>query len=996
MIEIKTDSESGNVSEAMPPVLHPTFDFVNKKLKRWLARFSQSDDLSIFNDLYLFYLLASKKYLDHRNPNHLFRIILSIYHIQKKQMRSVTFSPHLRHLEIRWLSTSLRFPFSSKPVLGCLIGFNVLDRYELFDEENVLLALQKYVPELRLVKDSSYSHSSTNKNFKLFYFEIEKKDGTTFSLREQNLLKDSLEGKVKNSIQKLSPSIYMGFNEEDTYKNILVLSQEIHSLKDLPQAHIILDQQNGQEIIFKVILVFIAPSHRFSLKEHFYDCTFVPQRNLTVRHLDNHPVEAHLFRLHIKRGPSLLRADGSLDFYSARQKVANIIKLAIGEFRDYNGGIIIKQQEHLHSFKNQFPEIAERDPEMIESFFYAITPIEQQLILSTEILSTLFKHYLTSRKEKLPPDTHYRLDVYPFEDKEFIIVRGNNPAINETVSAILEKHDYNFQDIAYNIIDNSEGVFFNCILVRSDSKKGTEQFVQSLKHSLDLWHQKIKNQQTLRVAVEFSIVSLDPRIGGEAVSSDILRLLFEGLTRYDQNGKIENGIAETIEIANDQKQYIFKLRPTFWNDGSPLTAYDFEYAWKKILSPSFKTSFAHIFYSIKNAKAAKEGTVTPDKIGINAVDDRTLKVDLEHPNISFLQLTAYPLFSPINQRVDQQHPQWPYQSEKNYPCNGPFQLKINQANHGYKLVKNPFYWDSTHVALDQITLTQMTSSQALQAFHRKEVDWVGNPFGVWNSSYTPQKDDHIVSFADTRVCWCVFNTKYPPFHNKKLRQAMAYAIERAQITAHSATINPAFSVLLPYYHEKNHPKFPSCSIEKSRQLLREALQELDLSLEDLPPLTLTFHEKGMLEYAAQILGQQLRDHLGIKCELQPLSWNMVFNKLTKGNFQMGLVNWISWIDDPLYSTLNYFKSANQETNFAKWENEEFKHLLEISQMETNPFKRSSNLIKAEEIICTEVPVIPLFYQPYQALVKKDIQVSFKKPCGPFNIAKSFYNKGEYL
>ena len=94
-----------------------------------------------------------------------------------------TFFPNQRHLEIRRMSTALRFPFASKPVLSCLIGFNILDRYELFDEENIVLALQKHLPSVRLVKESTYHHTSPHKNLKIFYFEIEKKDGTAFSLR---------------------------------------------------------------------------------------------------------------------------------------------------------------------------------------------------------------------------------------------------------------------------------------------------------------------------------------------------------------------------------------------------------------------------------------------------------------------------------------------------------------------------------------------------------------------------------------------------------------------------------------------------------------------------------------------------------------------------------------------------------------------------------------------------------------------------------------------
>src|SRR3990167_6270925 len=125
--------------------------------------------------------------------------------------------------------------------------------------------------------------------------------------------------------------------------------------------------------------------------------------------------------------------------------------------------------------------------------------------------------------------------------------------------------------------------------------------------------------RTVRVGFEYSILSLDPRIGGENASQALVSLLFEGLNRYDKDGYVELAIAETIEISSNGLEYIFKLQPSYWNDGSLLTAYDFEYAWKKILSPEFTTSFAYLFYSILGAKEAKEGKIPIDKVGIQVI-----------------------------------------------------------------------------------------------------------------------------------------------------------------------------------------------------------------------------------------------------------------------------------------------------------------------------------------------------------------------------------------
>lgn len=979
-------------TSVIPCAIHPTFGSVHEMLQKWVARFPNAVDESIFHDLFLFYLLATKEFLDHRSPAHLFRIILSMHVMQGKLLRAEISSPNQRDLKVRWIPTNLLFPFASKPVLGCLIGLNLMSRYELFDEENILLALQKHLPQLRLVKESSYRHTAQRGSLKTFYLEIEKKDGICFSSLEQSLLKSNLEEKFKNSVQTLLPSVFMRVNEEEIYKHILVLNQEIRSIRDLPQAYITFDRQTGKEILFRVTLVYVSPMHRFSLKERFMDCTFISERASPVRTLDGHSIQAHIFRLSLVRDPSLLRSDGSLDFYSARKRIGALITAAIGEFRDYNGGILIKQQELLDALKGRFPEIAEKDLELMESFFYAITPLEKQVLLQPETLATLFGYFLEVYRERLPVELPHNIKIHREDKKVFIVIRGHASALEGLVTNTLQSQMFAALDMAYNIVTVGEDALLSCSLTQV-KPQDADQLIESIQESLHRWYTKIQQQQILKIALEYTAVSLDPRIGGENVSGDILRLLFEGLTRFNQDGTVENGVAESIEISPNLKQYVFKLRHSFWNDGSLVSAYDFEYAWKKILAPDFQTSFAGYFYHIKNAKEAKEGKCSLDQVGIQVINDRTLKVELVRPTPYFLQLTAHHLFSPVHRFIDQQHPQWPYQAEKNYPCNGPFQLQINQPNKGYKFVKNPMYWDSDNVKLDQIILTVMNAAQAIQSYQKKEVDWIGNPFGGWHSSYNLGKEDYVLAFPNSGVVWNVFNVKKPLFNNLKIRRGFAHAIQRSEIVAHAfMPLNPARTILLPHYRE-NKPLFPDFNPKKARELFNEGLEELGIRLKDLPPIKLSFSEKGIREYTASCLKKHFEKSLGIICELEPLPWKSLFEKISSGNFQMGLIHWSSWVDDPIH-TLNAFRFQNVETNFAKWEHPTFQRLLDLGEEETNPFQRSFHLLQAEELLSQEMPVVPLFFQPCQALVKKDFHVIYRAPSGPFNAGKSFYKFGD--
>ena len=497
----------------------------------------------------------------------------------------------------------------------------------------------------------------------------------------------------------------------------------------------------------------------------------------------------------------------------------------------------------------------------------------------------------------------------------------------------------------------------------------------------------------LRVGFEYSLVSLDPRIGGENISQVLVSLLFEGLTRYDKEGHVELAIAETIEISSDGLEYIFKLQPSYWNDGSPLTAYDFEYAWKKILSPEFHTSFAYLFYPILGAKEAKEGKIPIDKVGIQVIDELTLKVQLKHPAPYFLELVSHSSYSPVHQVIDQTHPDWPFQTGESFLCNGPFSIEENVTDLSYKMVKNPYYWAEDLIDLDEIHFSKMSSFQALQAYRRGEIDWLGNPLGGWMMNYEPQEGDPIVTIAGNSIVgWQVFNTSRWPFHNLKLREAMSLAIDRSKICENAfINITPAYSPLLANHSHNPEAQFPHPNIEKARNLWKEGWNELGVDADKIPRLQFIYHYKSIRDHVVSHLKIQFKEVLGLECDFIALPWRIMFDRMTKGEFQMGLMQWMSWINDPIY-TLNSFRFASEGTNFCKWENPVFQELLYKADYEVDSEKRQTYLKEAEAVLCSQMPVIPLFYQSHQAMVKKNLNVSYNVSRAVFNFAKCFYKK----
>jgi len=207
---------------------------------------------------------------------------------------------------------------------------------------------------------------------------------------------------------------------------------------------------------------------------------------------------------------------------------------------------------------------------------------------------------------------------------------------------------------------------------------------------------KAVDSSTRLVNISFycPIRSLDPRICNEIPSCHVINMMYEGLMHLDLEGNPTFGVAESVDISDDQLTYTFHLRESNWSNGDPVTAYDFEYAWKKSVDPRHAKTGAYTFYTIKNVSDCLEKKVSVEEVGVHALDERTLQVELEHPAPYFLFLTTCSTYSPINKKHDQEHPEWANKVEELFVCNGPFKPKKWKKSFEMLLEKNEAYWDA--------------------------------------------------------------------------------------------------------------------------------------------------------------------------------------------------------------------------------------------------------------------------------------------------------------
>ncbi len=472
--------------------------------------------------------------------------------------------------------------------------------------------------------------------------------------------------------------------------------------------------------------------------------------------------------------------------------------------------------------------------------------------------------------------------------------------------------------------------------------------------------------QRLRMSINREPHSLDPRKGAEVVSAAMHFLLFEGLTRFNEDWTISLSLAEKVDISEDKTVYRFFLREAYWSDGSRITAHDFSYSWKKILDPAFPAPNAHLFYPIKNAEPVKKGLLSAETLGIRVLDDTTLQVELEGPTPYFLQLVAFCAFFPVQQNIDARNPNWALGQNSSFVCNGPFQIADWQKMQSIRLERNPHYWDKGKISLKEIDFFLLSDGMtALHLFENNQLDLIQFslcPLPADCISFLREKEEFYTEPSAGSV-FIAFNTRVFPFNNVKLRRAFGMALNRKSIIDNITQLKetPATGAVPPILKNNvRHLLIPDGPCPEAASLFREALDELGLSsAEELPRLTYLYSASDINKKTAETIQMQLSKCLGVTIFLQSMEHYCLLFALQKRDFQMVQTTWIAQYNDPM-NILERFKSSENAKNYSGWEDPCFCELLAQSSLVTGD-KRMEILLAAEKRLTDAMPVIPLYH-----------------------------------
>jgi oligopeptide transport system substrate-binding protein len=459
--------------------------------------------------------------------------------------------------------------------------------------------------------------------------------------------------------------------------------------------------------------------------------------------------------------------------------------------------------------------------------------------------------------------------------------------------------------------------------------------------------------------------TLDPRKGGDVISSHMHFLLFEGLVRLNPDHSITPAQAESFTISEDGLLYTFVLKNTLWSDGTPVTAYDFEKSWKDILNPEFPSLNPHLLYPIKNAEAAKKGKVALTEVGIVAQDEKTLVITLEKPTPYFLDLISFCVFFPVNSQTDKENPNWAYSAGQNFVSNGPFILKEWKHNNELVAMKNPTYWDSSRVRPDYIHFSMIgDETTALQMFQNGELDMVGEPLSPLpiDAVSSLEKKKVLKKFSAGGTTMITFNVDTPPFNNVKIRKAFAYAINREAIVKNITQTGelPALNAVPPVLkNNRNHSFFKDADSTLAKALFEEGVAELGITRDHFKEHTYYYTSSDVDHKVAQAVQQQWFDTLGVQIKIENLEHKVLMDKLAKRNYSFAQSLWCAQYNDQM-NILERFKFKTNPKNYPNWENEEYIRLIDASFYESGS-KRAETLELAEGIFLDEMPICPIYH-----------------------------------
>lgn len=467
--------------------------------------------------------------------------------------------------------------------------------------------------------------------------------------------------------------------------------------------------------------------------------------------------------------------------------------------------------------------------------------------------------------------------------------------------------------------------------------------------------------------------SLDAHKVESDVEANIIHDFFEKLIAVHDDGSISGGLAEKWEQQNHQI-WTFHLRADLkWSDGTPLTADDVVFSWRRLVDPQTLSPYQSYIPNmhVRNAADIAAGKKPASELGIRALDKRTVQIELDRPLSYFLAMVDHFAVVTLPQAAIAKYgDKWTQPGH--FVGSGPFTLDEWVVNERIVAKRNPYYWDDAHTLLNKVTYLPIVSNTAeVNRYKAGEVEVTFTlPPHLFKALKTELPEQVKVN-SQLSTYYYKFNTQKPPFNDPRVRRALDLALDKTVIAEKVLGMGqvPAYSILPPGMagYTSQQPEWAAWSQQQRNAEAKKLLAEAGFSAQRPLKFDLLYNTSESHQRVAIAAGSMWKQALGVEARLKNQEWKTMLDTMRTGDFELVRSSWAADYNEP--STYFDMLRSGNSNNQGKFTHAEYDALLDRAVNADSAAARNSDYHQAENILQQQAPLIPIYYYVRAQLVK---------------------------
>jgi len=486
-------------------------------------------------------------------------------------------------------------------------------------------------------------------------------------------------------------------------------------------------------------------------------------------------------------------------------------------------------------------------------------------------------------------------------------------------------------------------------------------------------HDKSNVTRILRRGLPGEPRTLDPQLAEDTFSFPVLRDLYEGLTAEDRNGTVVPGAAESWTVDATGTVYTFLLRPTAkWSDGDPTIATEFVQGLRRAVDPQTASGSSELLAVIKGASDIIAGRRKVTDLGVTAIGESSVRIELEHPAPFVLQILSEPIAAPAHIHA---HPEILNQgsSDKTKVTNGAYTLVSRVSGSFIELARNPHYWNASNVLIERVRYINAESEATeMREYVAGQVDMTSTIPAPDLDRITKVYGAEIQTAPILGTLYLALDVSEPPLRdNHDLRQALSMAVDRDLISEHvTIGVTPAYTFVAKGIAGYNPPAYEWSQWPRERQLAyaRALFNHSGYSEKKPLHLTLYYNSGESIQRIMIAIAASWKNNLGVVTDLSSDEFRVFLaGRKNHTRWDVARLGWSADYNDPS-SFLEVFSKTNIQ-NDPGYLSSEFNNLIDAARIEPNPDRRILLLRRSEEVLLNDYPIIPVYFYTARRLVK---------------------------